>query len=161
MKIAPSSVALFDYVLTDSSGQEIDRSREEAPLAYLHGHGNIIPGLEEAMVGREAGEHFQVEISADKAYGVRDEKLIQTVSKDLFEEGVDLEVGMKFQVGSPEGGAQIVTVAAVEESEVTLDGNHDLAGVDLHFDITIREVREATGEELAHGHVHGPGGHHH
>lgn len=160
MKIEESSVALFEYVLTNGEGEVLDKSGEGAPLAYLHGHGNIIPGLEEAMTGREAGDSFQVEIPPEKAYGIRSDELIQTVSRELFEGAEDLSVGMKFQAQTPEG-LQILTITKLEGDEVTIDGNHELAGVALNFDVTIRDVRQATAEELEHGHVHGPGGHQH
>lgn len=160
MKIAENSVVVIDYKLTDNDGEVIDSSEGAGPLAYLHGMGNIITGLEEALLGKEAGDEVKASIEPAKAYGERQEDMKQEVPRDLFS-GIDnIELGMQFQ-SETEQGPVMVTVVAVEEEMVTVDGNHPLAGVHLNFDVTIREVREASEEELAHGHVHGEGGHQH
>ncbi len=160
MKIAENSVVVIDYKLTDNDGEVIDSSEGAGPLAYLHGMGNIITGLEEALLGKEAGDEVKASIEPEKAYGERQEDMKQEVPRDLFS-GIDnIELGMQFQ-SETEQGPVMVTVVAVEEDMVTVDGNHPLAGVHLNFDVTIREVREASEEELEHGHVHGEGGHHH
>ncbi|MBS0212538.1 MAG: peptidylprolyl isomerase [Proteobacteria bacterium] len=160
MLIADRAVALFHYTLTDPAGAVIDASPAGQPLAYLHGAGNIVPGLEQAMQGRSAGDRFDVIVSPEQGYGERDPGLVQVVPRAAFQ-GVDsIEPGMQFQAQGGHG-PMLVTVAAVDADSVTVDGNHPLAGVPLHFAVEIAQVREATAEELAHGHVHGAGGHHH
>ncbi|MDF1589566.1 MAG: peptidylprolyl isomerase [Gammaproteobacteria bacterium] len=160
MKVAENAVVVIDYTLKDNSGEVIDSSEGAGPLAYLHGFGNIINGLEDALLGKEAGDQIQATIAPENAYGERHEDMQQDVPKELFG-GVDnIEVGMQFQSETDEGPV-MVTVVAITDEMVTVDGNHPLAGVELSFDVTIREVREASDEELEHGHVHGAGGHHH
>ena len=164
MKIAKNKVALIDYILTDNEGETIDSSEGAGPLAYLHGAGNIVEGLEEALIGKEAGDKVKASIEPAKAYGERHEDMKQDVPKDLFGGVENIEVGMQFQSETDEGPV-LVTVMAISEEMVTVDGNHPLAGVHLNFDVTVREVREPTAEELEHGHVHGEdegeGGHQH
>jgi FKBP-type peptidyl-prolyl cis-trans isomerase SlyD len=160
MNITTGSVVLFDYTLTDDEKDIIDSSKEGGPLAYLHGEGQIVKGLEKAMEGKKAGDTFSVMVSPEEAYGLPDPSKIAVVTADQIEGGEDLEEGMQLEA-SNEAGEQIVVVSKIEGDKVTLDGNHPLAGLTLHFDIAIREVRSATPEEIAHGHVHGPGGHHH
>jgi FKBP-type peptidyl-prolyl cis-trans isomerase SlyD len=160
MKVAENTVVVIDYTLKDNEGSMLDSSEAAGPLAYLHGAGNIIQGLEEALLGKEAGDEFQASIEPEKAYGERHDQLQQDVPRDLFT-GVDnIEVGMQFQSETDQGPV-LVTVVAMNDETVTVDGNHPLAGVHLNFDVTVREVREASAEELEHGHVHGEGGHHH
>src|SRR5690554_1371634 len=160
MNISENCVAAFHYTLTDSSGKVLDSSEGQEPLAYLHGAGNIIPGLENALLGKTVGDKLNVSVSASEAYGERDESMIQELPSNMFS-GIDnIEVGMEFHAET-EHGLQVVTVTKVEGDQVTIDGNHPLAGVDLNFDVEITEVREASEEELDHGHVHGAGGHHH
>ncbi len=160
MKVAEKMVVVIDYTLTDNKGEVIDTSEGAGPLAYLHGAGNIVEGLEEALTGKEAGEQVKVSIEPAKGYGERHEDMQQDVPKELFGGVENIEVGMQFQSETDQGPV-LVTVVAITDELVTVDGNHPLAGVDLNFDVTIREVREANEEELAHGHVHGEGGHHH
>ncbi|EOD78038.1 peptidylprolyl isomerase [Grimontia sp. AD028] len=151
--IEENKVVKIDYTVKDEEGQLIDTSEGKDPLAYLHGAGNIIPGLEKALEGRSEGEEFAVQIQPDDAYGQRNEALIQVVERGVFQ-GVDqLDVGMVFNAQGPQGNIQ-VTIIAIEGDEVTIDGNHPLAGVVLQFEGVIREVREATAEEIEHGHVH-------
>jgi FKBP-type peptidyl-prolyl cis-trans isomerase SlyD len=160
MQIAENTVASFHYTLTNDAGEVLDSSTGREPLAYLHGAGNIVPGLEKAMEGRRAGERFKVDVAPGEGYGERHDGLVQVVPRQAFQ-GVDtLEVGMQFQASGPQG-AMSVTIASIDGDDVTVDGNHPLAGETLHFDIEIAEVREASAEERAHGHVHGPGGHSH
>jgi len=159
MQIAKDKVVTMEYTLTDPEGTTIDTSRGREPLAYLHGAGGIIPGLEAALEGRSSGEHLQVTIAPEDAYGERDERLLQVVPRDRFDVE-DVQVGMQFHAQSDQG-VHVVTVVAVTDDEVTVDANHPLAGVTLKFDVEVVDVRDATEEELAHGHVHGPGGHHH
>ena len=160
MQIAKDKVASIDYKLTDKSGSVLDSSEGRDPLYYLHGNGNLIAGLEEALEGKGAGDSIQVSVPPEKGYGLRNDALVQNVEKSMFQ-GVDkIESGMQFQAQT-EAGVQIFTVVSVEGEQVKIDGNHPLAGETLHFDVTVRDVRDATEEELAHGHVHGPGGHQH
>lgn len=161
MQICRNKVVRFDYTLTDDNAQVIDSSEGGEPLTYLHGSGNIIPGLESALEGKRAGESLKVRITAAEAYGERDADLVQHVPREMFEDSDSLEVGMQFQSGDPDGETRIVTVVGTDADSVAVDGNHPLAGVPLNFAVTIVEVRDASSAELAHGHVHGPGGHQH
>jgi len=161
MQIGDNAVVLFDYTLTDPSGTTLDTSAGREPLAYLHGASNIIPGLEAEMTGKTAGDAFKATIPAAQAYGERDEQLVQPVPRTAFPAGAEIQVGQQFQARSPDGQARVVRVVAVDAANVTVDANHPLAGVELTFDVKITEVREATAEELEHGHVHGAGGHQH
>lgn len=153
MIVEKDRVVSIDYTLRDNSGNLIDSSEGSDPLEYLHGNGNIIPGLEKALAGKKAGDKLTCSIAAADAYGERDDSLIFKVNKSEFE-GADIEVGMQFEAHGEEG-AQIVTVMGIEGEEVTIDANHPLAGETLNFDVKIVDVREATSEELEHGHVHG------
>lgn len=160
MQIANDVVASIEYTLTDDKGNVIDSSVGGEPLAYLHGAGNIIPGLESALEGKKVGDSFKVSVAPAEGYGEKDEGLLQVVPRSMFR-GVDqVEVGMQFHAQT-DYGMQVITVAKVEGDNVTVDGNHPLAGQNLNFDVKVVEVRAATAEELEHGHVHGPGGHHH
>ncbi len=157
MQIADRNVASFHYTLTNDGGDVLDSSREREPLAYLHGAGNIVPGLEKAMAGRESGDTFKVDVEPQEGYGPRHEELIQTVPMKAFQGVPEVKPGMQFQANGPQG-PMLVTVADVNGDEVRVDGNHPLAGQTLHFDVEVTDVREATEEELTHGHVHGAGG---
>jgi len=160
MKISKGSVVLFDYTLTDDDKEIIDSSKEEGALTYLHGEGQIVKGLEKAMEGRKAGDAFKITISPEEAYGIHDPAKIAVVPTDQIEGGEELEEGMQLEASHGDE-EQVVVVSKIEGDQVTLDGNHPLAGMNLHFEVTIREVRAATTEEIEHGHVHGPGGHAH
>jgi FKBP-type peptidyl-prolyl cis-trans isomerase SlyD len=153
MQISEKMVVSIDYVLTDASGEVLDRSQEGSPLAYLQGASNIIPGLEKALEGRTAGDSLQVEVAPEEGYGEYDDDLVQVVSRELFDDADTLEPGMRFQAKS-DSGSLVVTVTEVSDNGVTVDGNHPLAGQTLNFDVTVADVREATEEEIAHGHVH-------
>lgn len=160
MNISNNCVASFHYTLTDSTGKVLDSSEGQEPLSYLHGAGNIIPGLEKALVGKAVGDKLNVSVVAAEAYGERDDAMVQQLDSSMFS-GIDqIEVGMEFHAET-EHGLQVVTVTGVEGDQVTIDGNHPLAGVDLNFDVEVTDVREATEDEIAHGHAHGAGGHHH
>lgn len=160
MKVAQDSVVSFHYTLKDEAGAVIDQSRGE-PLAYLHGHGQIVPGLERELTGRTTGDKLQVRVSPAEGYGEHDPALIQQIPRAAFSRIPDLRVGMSLQAQTRGGGHTMVTVKEIGAELVTIDGNHELAGKPLFFDIEIAEVREASAEELSHRHVHGPGGHHH
>lgn len=161
MLIARNKVVRFNYTLTDDTAQVLDRSQDGEPLTYLHGGGGIIPGLEAALEGKRAGESFNVRIVAADAYGERDDELVQSVPREMFEDDDAIKVGMQFHSGDDDGETSIVTVVAADAKTVTVDGNHPLAGVPLNFAVTIVEVRDASADEIAHGHAHGEGGHHH
>ncbi|TXJ06689.1 MAG: peptidylprolyl isomerase [Acinetobacter sp.] len=157
--IANDHVVKFHYTLTNGEGQTLDKS-EGQPLAYLHGAGNIIPGLENALTGKVAGDKLTVNVPAAEGYGEYYAEMVQEVPRQMFQ-GVDnIQAGMQFQAQTDDG-MQIVTVKAIEGDNIIIDANHPLAGQDLTFDVEIVEVRPATEEELDHGHVHGEGGHHH
>lgn len=160
MKIAKNKVVAIDYTLTDAKGEVLDKSSKGKPLHFIQGAGNLIPGLEKALEGKAAGETLKAQIPHAEAYGPRDESLMQVIEKENFGDIQDLKVGMELEAES-EDGVRIITIVAIEGDNVTVDGNHPLAGVDLTFDVKIVEVRDATAEEIGHGHVHGPGGHHH
>jgi FKBP-type peptidyl-prolyl cis-trans isomerase SlyD len=160
VKISKNCVALFEYTLKDGKGKTLDSSGDNGPLAYIHGLGNIIPGLELKLEGKQKGDKLNVHVVPTEGYGMRDEALVQEVPRTQFPEPEEIQLGMSFQVDS-EQGPFVVTVTKLTDDSVTVDGNHPLAGVDLYFDINITEVRQATAEELAHRHVHGAGGHHH
>lgn len=160
MQIAERCVASFHYTLTNEEGEIIDSSSGREPLAYLHGAGNIVQGLEQEMTGKRAGDTFNVVVPPELGYGLHHEALLQKVPREAFQGVDEIEPGMQFHANGP-NGPMAVTVAEVDGETVTIDGNHPLAGETLHFAIEVTEVREATEEELAHGHVHGAGGHHH
>jgi len=160
MQIGDQKVVTLHYTLTDNDGKVIDKS-EDGSFAYLHGASNIIPGLEDALTGKSAGEEMSVSVSPEQAYGVRDESMLQQVPKNMFEDTSQIAVGTQFHAQGPNGEMLVVTVMDVQEEHVVVDGNHPLAGVELNFDVKIIDVRDASEEEVEHGHVHAPGGHHH
>jgi FKBP-type peptidyl-prolyl cis-trans isomerase SlyD len=160
MQIATNCVAYIHYTLKDDAGTVIDSSAGNEPLAYLHGAGNIVSGLEKALEGRQAGEKLSVKIAPEDGFGVRDEAMVQQIPRRSFQGVRDLKAGMRFHAQTGQGPVA-VTVTQVQGDMVTVDGNHALAGVTLNFDVEVAKVREATPEELIHGHVHGPGGHSH
>ncbi len=160
MQIAKNTVVSIDYTLTDDSGEVLDTSKGAEPLVYMQGVGNLIPGLEKALEGKQAGDQFKVSIPPEEAYGLRDEENMEDVPLSAFQGDEELEVGMQVEV-QHDHGAHIMTVAAIDEDTITLDANHPLAGETLHFDVSVVSVREATAEEMQHGHAHGGDGHHH
>jgi FKBP-type peptidyl-prolyl cis-trans isomerase SlyD len=159
MQVANDKVVLIHYTLTNDAGEVLDSSSGREPLAYLQGHGNIIPGLENALAGKQAGDKLDVHVAPADGYGVHDPSLIQQVPRRQFG-GTTPKPGMQFQAEMTKGQPRVVTVTHVKGDMVTIDGNHALAGENLHFAVEVTEVRDATAEELQHGHVHGPGGHH-
>ena len=159
MAIDTDSVVSIHYTLKDDTGTVLDRSEAGEPLAYLHGHGNLIPGLEQELTGKNSGDELTVTVPAAQGYGEYDERLVQSVPRRSLRGIKEVKVGMRLHAQSAEG-TQALTVTKILGDMVTRDGNHPLAGKSLHFDVRIEEVRAATEEELSHGHVHGPHGHH-
>ena len=159
MEIAKNTVVTLNYTVRDPDGNMIDDGHH--PLVYLHGgYDGIFPKLEETLHGRNAGEQLQVKLQPDDAFGEYDEELVLVEDQSLFPENI--EVGMSFERVTEDGEEEIIyRITDIAEGKVVVDGNHPLAGVALLFDITVAEVREASAEEISHGHVHGAGGHHH
>lgn len=160
MDIAKDCIVSMHYTLKAPDGEVIDTSSGKDPLAYLHGHGNIISGLETRLEGKRPGSSHVVDVPAAEAYGEHDPEKTIPAKREQFPEDTELKPGMQFQANGPQG-PMVVKIAEVEGDTVTLDANHPLAGVDLKFEVDIVEVREASEEELEHGHAHGPGGHQH
>jgi FKBP-type peptidyl-prolyl cis-trans isomerase SlyD len=161
MQVEQDKVVLFHYTLTNDAGEVLDSSAGSEPLAYLHGQGNIVAGLEKALDGKTTGDKLQVRVEPAEGYGNRDAALVRRVSRRSFGSVGNITPGMQFQAQLERGRTRVVTVTAVKGDMVTIDGNHPLAGQTLNFAVEITEVRDATLEELEHGHVHGHGGHHH
>lgn len=160
MQIAKNKVVSINYTLTDDAHNAIDSSDGAEPLTYLHGSNNIIPGLENALTGKSVGDKLKVTVAPEEAYGERVEDMVQVVPRDRFEPDAELEVGMQFQTPTDDD-VSVVTITKVDADSVTVDANHPLAGLTLLFSVEVVEVRDASAEELSHGHVHGAGGHHH
>jgi FKBP-type peptidyl-prolyl cis-trans isomerase SlyD len=159
MQIGAKKAVTFHYSLRDDEGNILDSSDGKAPMAYLHGNGNIVAGLEKALEGKQVGDEVKVTVSPAEGYGVRDEKNIRNVPRRRLPEG-NLKPGMRLHLRTEQGGQGVVTVMAIKGDYVTIDGNHPLADKTLHFEVKIVEVRDASAQEIEHGHVHGPGGHH-
>jgi FKBP-type peptidyl-prolyl cis-trans isomerase SlyD len=160
MQIDNNAVVAFHYTLRNDQGEILDKSKGQEPLVYLHGHGNIILGLEDALTGKLAGDQLKVILTPEIAYGQHDPSLVQTVKRDVFEDFDDLKVGMRFHVET-EDDPILVTITQIVGEDITLDGNHPLAGENLNFEVEVVEVRAATQQEMDHGHAHAPGEHSH
>ena len=160
MNIEKDKVVSIDYTLTNDNGEVLDSSSGREPLAFLQGYGNLIPGLEKELEGKAKGDKLVAIIAPDQAYGLRSEELVQEIPMENFQDASQVKVGVQFQVEN-EHEVRIATVLEVSETAAKVDLNHPLADETLHFDVEIMDVREATKEELEHGHVHGAGGHHH
>lgn len=160
MQIESNSVVTLHYTLKDNDGNIIDQS-DDSSFLYMHGAMNIIPGLENALAGKSAGDEISVKVSPEEGYGVKDDARIQEVPKDMFDSADEIQVGVQFHAQGPDGSAVVVTVIEVKDDVVVIDGNHALAGIDLNFEVKIVDVRGASEEEVSHGHVHGPHGHQH
>lgn len=158
--IADNLVVSLQFKVADDAGNIIDQSTDDTPLTYLHGYQNIIPGLENALTGKAVGDNVQVTIAPEDAYGEYNEALVNPVPLAMFQGVEKVEVGMGFTAETPQGPVE-VTIIEVTDEFAKVDGNHPLAGKTLDFDVTVTEIREATDEELEHGHAHGAGGHHH
>jgi len=159
MQIANDTAVWLQYKLRNDAGEVLDESEADEPLIYIHGQGDIVPGLEKALAGKAAGDKLKVSVPPDEGYGERSDDKVQTVPRDAFDDDAEILPGVQFQAEGPDG-ASIVTVVQVLGDHVTIDANHPLAGEQLHFEIEVVKVRAATKEELEHGHVH-EGGHHH
>lgn len=161
MTITKDSAVFFNYTLTDSEGNVLDKSPEGQPLGYLHGHGNIIPGLEKQLEGKKVGDTLKVTVEPAEAYGEYVAEGVQEIPREHFQGVDEIQVGMQFQAQAENGQPMHVMVTAVSDETVTVDANHPLAGKQLTFDVEIADIREASEEELTHGHIHGDGGVHH
>jgi FKBP-type peptidyl-prolyl cis-trans isomerase SlyD len=156
MKITKNSVVVMHYAVSDSEGTLSDSSYDHKPMAIIQGTGYLIPGLEDALIDHQQGDKFEVNVACEQAYGERHDEYVQTVPKELLQGVEELAVGTQLRA-TTDDGEQTVIVIDVNDDEVTVDGNHPLSGIDLRFDVDILEVREATEEELAHGHIHAEG----
>ena len=159
--IEKNRVVEFHYTLKDKEGNVMDQSVGGEPLAYLHGHGNIIPGLEAHMESKKVGDKLQVHVTPENGYGQYDPDKRFLIARDQLPAEIELEPGMMLELHAEDGEALLATIVAIDKRAVEVDANHRMAGVDLHFEVEIMSIREASPEEIQHGHVHGPGGHHH
>lgn len=160
MNVAPQKVVTIEYELTDSGGEVLDSSKGHGPLSYLHGAGMLLPALEGALADKAPGARVRAVLSPGEGYGERDEDLCQTMPRERFSADAPIEVGMRFQGRLEDGQERVFTVVEVSGEAVTIDANHPLAGMTLNFAVEVLEVRDATPDELTHGHAHGPGGAH-
>ena len=160
MPIRKDSVVTIHYTLKDDDGKIIDSSQGNDPLTYLHGHGNLVPGLESELEGKDTGTKLTTIVKPDQGYGDYDQALVQQVPRRALQKVGNLSVGMRLRSQTPDGPRDFQITRMVGDM-VTVDGNHPLAGKNLNFDVDVVEICDASAEELAHGHVHGPGGHHH
>jgi len=160
MQIANNHVVVLHYTLKDNDDNILDKS-DDGSFCYLHGASNIIPGLENALTGKTTSDNFSVSIPPEEAYGVHDESKSQDVPRSMFPPEPEVAAGMQFNAEGPDGQTVVVTIKKVEGDTITVDGNHPLAGATLNFDVTVVDIRDASAEELEHGHVHGPEGHQH
>ena len=160
MEVSADKVVLIHYTLKDDEGAVVDTSAGGEPLAYIQGHGNLVAGLEKALEGKRGGNKVVVSVPPEEGYGRHDPKLIQRIPKRSLQGAGQVKKGMQFQARTDDG-MRVFTVTAIVGDMVTLDGNHPLADKTLHFDVDVVDVRDATSEELEHGHVHSAGGHHH
>jgi len=160
MEIASDRVITFHYVLKSGSGEELDRSEADSPMQYLHGHSNIVPGLESRLVGKKAGDEFVAVVPPEEAYGRKEKLQPMRVPRSKLPADMEIQEGDQL-VMEAEGQQFPVWVEKVQGPTVILSPQHPLAGEELHFEVSVVEVRDATEEEITHGHAHGPGGHHH
>lgn len=157
--IKENDVVYIQYTLTNREGEVLEHPT--SPIPYLHGHHNIFPALERALEGKSEGDRVAVDLPPSEAFGEIREDLRRVETRDSFPDDADLREGSQFEGELPTGEVALFTVVGLEDNKVFLDGNHPLAGQDLHFNVEIKSVRQASNEELEHGHVHGEGGHHH
>lgn len=160
MTVAKDKVITLNFTLTDDDNNVLDRA-ENGQFTYLHGAQNFLPDIESALEGKSAGDTVKIRITPEQAYGHRDEEKTQVVPIEMFESAEQVTVGQQFHAQGEHGETILITVTNIENNQVTIDGNHPFAGLNLNFDIEVVDIRDASSEELAHGHVHGPGGHQH
>jgi len=160
MQLEKDKVATINYTLKDKDNNILDQCNDGS-FTYLHGNKSLMPGLENELEGKQPGDEINVVIEPEDGYGERSLEKIQRVPKKIFPPNVEIKEGMQFNSQTSKGDTIVVTVTAIEEHEVVADGNHPLAGKQLHFEVELIDVRDATEEEIQHGHVHGPGGHEH
>lgn len=160
MSIKDDSVVQFNYTLRDEQGEVLESNEGLDPIAYLHGHDNMMPGVENALVGKEVGAKFSVTLPASETYGERNEDAEQRVSVKHLQGAKVWKAGMRALISTDQGQRQ-VTIIKMGKFMATVDVNHPLAGRELTFDLEVADVRDATSEEIAHGHAHGKGGHQH
>lgn len=160
MQIANDMAVFIHYTLKNDAGEVLDSSQGDEPLAYIHGRGNIVAGLERALAGRSVGDAFEVKVAPEDGYGTRKQDRVQVVPRSAFDPSAQIEPGMRFQAQGP-SGSMVVTVTDVTAENVTVDANHPLAGENLNFAIEVVSVRACTQQELSHGHIHGEHGHDH
>ena len=160
MQVTKDKVVALDYTLSNEQGQVLDSSQGRGPLTYIHGVGGLIPGLEKELEGKSAGDQVKCRVDPEQAYGQHNPNMVQKVPRTAFRTQNELKPGMQFQAQTPQGSV-LVTVTNVGDDEVTVDANHPLAGMPLNFDVKVVDVRDATAEELQHGHAHGAGAHQH
>lgn len=156
MNITADKVITINYVLKDEEGKLIDKS-EDASFAYLHGHSNIIPGLESALDNKTKGDSLKLVLEPKDAYGEYNPEITQVIKREAFGDA-ELEVGMQFHAEGEGGHPVLITISEINGDDITIDGNPPLAGVTLHYEVEVMEIRDATAEELSHGHVHAEGG---
>jgi FKBP-type peptidyl-prolyl cis-trans isomerase SlyD len=161
MSVEMKKVITFNFTVKDKEGLVLDSSENKEPLSYLSGTNSILPKLEETLSGMIIGSKKNVKIAANDAYGEYKEEAVQTVKKEQFPQEAQLVVGARYVANSPDGAQMPFVITDVKEDDITVDFNHPLAGKDLEFDVELVDVRDATPEEMQHGHVHGPGGHNH
>lgn len=161
MRVEQNKVVSMHYKLADKDGVVIDNSEGRPPLAYIHGIGALVAGLEAQLENKVVGDKFQAIVAPEDAYGTRDEELVRVVPKSGFQGDEEMTIGMQVQIDTGDKGLAIATLTAIDGDDITLDLNHPLSDMELHFDIDIMDIREATSDEIAHGHVHGEGGHQH
>jgi FKBP-type peptidyl-prolyl cis-trans isomerase SlyD len=159
MEIKENTVVTFDYKLTDDEGEVIDTSEGGTPFSFLQGSGTIVSGLEQGLTGKTSGDHLNIDLAPEEGYGEYDPGLVFTIGKEKLPQDQPLEEGMQFQAQTP-AGPRVLTLTDISDTEATLDANHPLAGQNLHFEVWVREVREATSAELEHGHSHDGDDHH-
>lgn len=153
MQVAANKVITLNYTLKNDAGEIIDQS-QDGSFCYLHGANNIIPAMEQALEGRSKDDSLELNLAAAEGYGEYNPELTQVVERAMFEPGTEIEVGMQFQAQSADGHMIAITVTEVEGDKITIDGNHPLAGINLSYELNVVDVREATEEEIAHGHIH-------
>jgi len=159
--VQAGKVVDLGYVLKNSKGETLDQTAPQEPFSYLHGTQQIVPGLENALVGLKTGDKKKVTVTPEEGYGDLDPELKMKVKRAQFPAGVDVKLGMQFETQTADGHGIVFTVEGINGDEISIDGNHPLAGETLHFDVEVFKIRDATDEEMEHGHAHGAHGHGH